>query len=155
MTMIMRIIMVIFMALPMVWDTGMMPICFSRKCPLVATSRGADDQAEAPIDQAGHDGSDGHQQSGAGARFGDACQPAQKSLCHRRGGQGIARHQDDAHLHGKGKEGPETLVPIQDHLKRAVFGEDDAKYEGEKGQQDGENHGIGHIFVCPPAKIVA
>ena len=83
------------------------------------------DDAQAPVDPGQAHRHKGHHGDGALVAFGNAGQAVEKPAENRGGGQDVARHDDQAHLHAEGEQHPETAAPVLDELKSGGFGENE------------------------------
>lgn len=109
----------------------------------------AHDQAEAPVQEGGQDGYEGDQPGGLLAALGDPGQLADALLRDGRFRDRGAGDDDQAHLHCKGQQLPQTLVPVLNHLHRSLPRDHNAQDKRDEGQHDRKNTRVGHVLHRP------
>lgn len=87
----------------------------ARECGLhVACEDGADDEAEAPVEEREGDGGGGGEPDGLSRGARDVDEGLEEEGDGLGGGEGVAQDEDEAHLHGECEEVPEAGLPCVD-----------------------------------------
>ena len=110
-----------------------------------AREQGRSDEAEPPVepgsDQANEDGK-GHR---AGASLGDRCDPFERSVDDRRGGQRVAGDEHDHHLECEREDGEDAAIPGRGNANRSAVRRELPRQQcAEEGEQHRKNEGVRH-----------
>ncbi len=104
----------------------------------LAGEQGADDEAEAPRDEAGDRGDEEDEDVGEGCAAGDAGEPGEQRLHGSRVREDVAEEEDEAHLGHEFEQTRQPHAPARDDLERARPGEDEGEDRDDEGEDDGE-----------------
>ncbi|MNK80682.1 hypothetical protein D3C87_1004060 [compost metagenome] len=107
----------------------------------------ADDQAKAPV-QVAADAADERRHDDGGVRLVDVADDAvEQAVGEGRGGQHVAHREDHGHLGREGQQAPEALAPGAGDVADALAFDAHGEQDGEQGERDREDEGIGQILA--------